>query len=107
LGGAGAKKGVTAWRQVYRALEHSNAKNACLDRKVMAKFPKPIEDFANSFITLQEKRHEADYDPHRKFTKSEVKQDIATARQAILDYQKENMKDRRAFCVWVLLKKRR
>jgi hypothetical protein len=38
----------------------------------VTKFPKEIEDFANAFLAMQDKRHSADYDPHAKFTKSEV-----------------------------------
>lgn len=73
---------------------------------MMAKFPREIEDFANAFATLQEKRHKADYDPYTTLTKSEVSQDIALARQAIQAFQAQHVKDKRAFCVWVLFKHR-
>ena len=39
----------------------------------LSKFPQGIEDFAHAFVSLQEKRHLADYDPSAKFTKLEVK----------------------------------
>jgi hypothetical protein len=106
LGGAGASKGVMAWRQTYRALEHNFAKGACSDG-IISKFPKAIEDFANAFVTMQEKRHAADYDPYTKLTKSEVLQDILLVEQTIRDFQKEKPKDRRAFCALVLFKKRK
>lgn len=106
LGGPGASKGVMAWRQVYRSLEHGFAKNACSE-KMISKFPKAIEDFANAFVTMQEKRHSADYDPYIKLTKSEVALDIAITEQVIADFKLENMKDKRAFCTWVLFKKPR
>lgn len=106
LGGDGADKGQMAWRQVYRALEHNNAKNACRNRDVLEKFPKKVEDFANHFVGMQEKRHQADYDPYVTLTKSEVLQDIAITKQVLVDFMRETKKDRRAFCVWVLFKNR-
>ena len=45
-----------AWRQVYRALDHGPAKNACADAAVVARFPAAIQDFANLFKEMQEKR---------------------------------------------------
>jgi disulfide oxidoreductase YuzD len=106
VGGVGADKSKKAWAQVYRALDHGTTKNACLQNDVIRKFPKSIEDFANVFVTLQKKRHDADYDPFSKFTKTEVLQDIATVEQAIFDFGNVNTKDRRAFCAFVLFKKR-
>ena len=106
LGGDGADKGQMAWRQTYRALEHGAAKSACSDG-IMSKFPKAIEDFANAFVTMQEKRHSADYDPLVKLTKSEVLQDIGLVEQTVRDFMKESKKDRRAFCALVLFKKRK
>jgi hypothetical protein len=106
VGGDGAARSKPAWKQVYRALEHNAAKNACRDGDIVPKFPKAIEDFANVFVTLQTKRHAADYDPMAKFSKSEVVQDIATVTQAIADFHSAPMKDKRAFCAFVLFKKR-
>lgn len=55
---------------------------------------------------MQEKRHDADYDPYVKFTKSAVVADIALVRQAITDFIAEPTKDRRAFAAHVLFKSR-
>ena len=49
----------------------------------MSKFPQPIQDFANVFVTMQAKRHEADYNPFHKTTKSEVIIDINAVEAAI------------------------
>jgi uncharacterized protein (UPF0332 family) len=105
VGGAGAAKSKHAWRQVYRALDHGLAKTACKD-SIITKFPKPIEDFANTFVTMQLKRHDADYDPFCHLTKSEVVQNIATVIQAINDFSAAPVKDRRAFCAHILFKRR-
>ncbi len=106
LGGDGAKRSRHAWRQIYRALDHGKAKDACNQHKVLAKFSKPIEDFANLFNSMQVKRHEADYDPHISLFKSDVVNDVALVKQAIIDFKGQPIKDRRAFCVHVLFKVR-
>lgn len=105
IGSTGAERSKHAWQQVYRAIDHGFAKGACKD-DIITKFPKTIEDFANAFITMQEKRHSADYDPFAKLEKSVVVQDIATVRQTIIDFGTAPIKDRRAFCAFVLFKRR-
>jgi len=105
VGGMNATRSKHAWRQTYRALEHGFTKSACKDG-LITKFPKAIEDFANTFVTMQEKRHAADYDPAVRLTKSEVVADIKTTEQAIKEFQKVPAKDRRAFAAHVLFKKR-
>lgn len=106
IGGTSADRSEEAWKQVYRSLDHKFAKDRCIDKLMLKKFPKQIEDFANHFVTLQGKRHSADYDPGASFTKLEVTTDIAIAEQAILDFSSVPAKHRRAFCAYVLLKKR-
>jgi hypothetical protein len=72
----------------------------------MKKFPKGIEDFANKFVELQVKRHEADYDPSKTFYKSAVLQDVADATTVIEKFRAEPISDRRAFAASVLFKLR-
>lgn len=105
VGGQNAAKSKHAWKQVYRALDHGPAKTAC-GNNLVQKFPKPIEDFANLFVVMQSKRHSADYDPTCKLTKSEVVQDIISVEQAIGAFSGADVKDRRAFCAFVLFKTR-
>ena len=107
IGVGGENHRKSAWHQVYRALEHGFAKSQCKNREMIKKFPKNIEDFANIFVLLQEKRHRADYDPSATFLKSEVKADIDQADQAIGLFNAVSAGDRRAFCVYVLLKDRK
>ena len=73
---------------------------------MLQKFPKEIEDFANAFVTMQAKRHEADYDPFASFEKSSVEADIVMVELAVVRFKSAKTKDRRAFCVYALLKKR-
>ena len=105
VGGPGANRSESAWRQTYRALEHGFAKAACKDRLV-DDFAQGIQDFSGIFVTMQEKRHAADYDPSIRLTKSEVVADIGTARKAIIGFRAVSTKDRRAFSAHVLFKKR-
>ena len=105
IGSAGADRSKHAWYQVYRAIEHGFAKGACKDG-LITQFPKSIEDFANAFVSMQNKRHSADYDPNVKLAKSVVVQDIETVKQVIVDFSTAPIKDRRAFCAFVLFKKR-
>jgi hypothetical protein len=107
IGGSGSQKSVDAWRQVYRSLEHGATKDRCKDGSMIKKFPKPIEDFANAFVQLQDRRHSADYDPMASFTKVQVAADILLVEGAIAAFKSAPLKDRRAFCAYVLLRKPR
>lgn len=82
------------------------AKDNCRKQNVVKKFPKDVEDFANTFVTLKIKRHSADYDPYEKFYKSAVIQDIADAKDVIERFKSVPVKDRRAFTAFVLFKLR-
>ncbi len=91
---------------MYRALEHGAAKQACKRQDIIKKFPREIEDFSNAFITMQAKRHKADYHPSEKLYKSSVRQDIANVKDVIERFQKSTVMDRRAFAAYVLFKTR-
>jgi hypothetical protein len=73
---------------------------------MMRKFPEVIENFANAFVELQEKRHSADYDPFARFNNAEVSVDIDLAADAITGFMLASMKHRRAFCAYALFKDR-
>jgi hypothetical protein len=106
VGGCNAAKSNSAWRQVYRALEHGRAKNACKAIETIKKFPIGIQDFASVFVTMQAKRHEADYEPEMTLLPSAVDSDIRAAESAIVDFMACPKKDTTAFAVWVLFKTR-
>lgn len=107
IGGPGSIKSKPAWRQVYRALEHGYAKNICQNGPKIPNFPQEIQDFANMFVTMQEKRHRADYDPEEKVYKSAVLLDISGVKTAITDFEQAPLKDRRAFAAYVLFRSRK
>lgn len=96
-----------AWRQVYRGLEHGPAGKACENKAIMKKFPSPIRKFGKIFVEMQKARSRADYDPHSKFSKSLVEDYINRAEEAIKDFNKADVKDLNAFCVYVLFRLRK
>lgn len=94
-----------AWNQAYRAVEHGYAKNQCKD-KVMDDFPETIRNFAIHFVQLQELRHEADYDPAISFTIQEARKAIWDTEVMISKLMNSEVRDRKAFSVWITMKKR-
>ena len=69
----------------------------------MKEFPPDIEDFANRFAELQEKRHKADYDPSFSLTRHDVITVIDAAAAAITKLECANIKHQRAFAVWTVV----
>jgi len=55
---------------------------------------------------MQIRRHDADYDPIGKYTKSEVLKDIDDIETAIAGFLSAPRKDRQAFSAYVLMKTR-
>ena len=103
VGGPGANRSQPAWRQAYRGLQHGTARQRCERQNIIIKFPDEIQDFAERFVDMQQKRHEADYDPDATFSKSDVIQDITDAEDVIHCFNSVPVRDRRAFAVYVLL----
>lgn len=106
IGGGNANRNGSAWRQVYRALDHGFARSQCQDQRVEA-FPPSIQAFARLFADMQVKRHLADYDPFKQFAKSEVVLTIGQVRSVILLFQQVSIRERRAFAAFVLMRMRR
>ena len=102
VGGAGANRSAQAWRQAYRALQHTTVRQCCAN-PIIERFPGGIQDFAGRFTDMQRKRESADYDPDGTFYKSDVLDDIDTTENVISQFLKVPLKDRRAFAVYVLL----
>ena len=106
LRGGDRSRSQAAWVQVYRALEHGVAKNACKQARNKG-FPPRIVHFAESFVTMQEERHGADYDPQSLYNRADVMAFIVDAAQAIADLGRAARADRRAFVALVLLREPR
>ena len=104
IGKTKAARSQSAWRQAYRALDHGFAKDQCRKKSIMDRFPAGIQDFASQFVELQERRHEADYDPFSKLTRHDVLTAIDAANAAIRRLQASPNTDRTAFAVWTVMK---
>ena len=103
-GATRARRSQQAWRQTYRALNHSSIRRR-ISRREFRLFPSEMQDFADVFISMQAKRHKADYDPDPdiQFTKSDALSDIRKAEEVIIQYGKTSRSDRRAFAIYLLL----
>ncbi len=98
-----------AWQQVYRAVQHGLVKQQCSKGRVrQAGFPPEINAFCAMFLHLQERRHEADYDPLASFTLNDAQALVHLAEQAVSLLRDRNIDSRhkRALVAWVLLPKR-
>lgn len=102
LAGTGPSRPERAWLQVYRAVDHGQAKSRCKDARTKG-FPAKIQAFSDAFVALQEQRHRADYSPDRHFTKQEAVEIVKLARSTVSAIGSAPTKDRRAFAIHILL----
>lgn len=98
---------------LYRSIDHAALRRLCEEAKKQtpsAKYRKYVEKglgpniqaFASAFLDLQEKRHEADYDPLARMKISDARVAIATARSAIQRFNKAPGWKQRAFLTLLL-----
>ena len=106
MGGLHAGRGTDAWILTYRALNHRSAKARCSNKENLKQFSAHIRVFAETFARMQEHRHHADYAPDAGFRKSEAIQRINEAENAIRNFEKESLAERRAFAAYILFKGR-
>jgi hypothetical protein len=103
----GAKYARTApWNRVYRALDHKAAKTALQSSEATA-LSSVIADFGNAFAVLQERRHQADYDPapfQHYFSGTEAL--VELAHSAIRKLDTLGSDGRRSLAVLILFKQR-
>ncbi len=105
VGPAGTERSSPAWRQTYRALDHGAAKTACIQADKLG-FPREIVACADTFVLLQQRRHDADYDPTFTTTRADAIAIIADAETAIDKLTRATQKDRTAFAILLLLRRR-
>ena len=103
-GSAGKVGNRPAWSQVYRALEHGQARKRC--ENLPSWFPDEVREFGQTFAEMQSKRHLADYDPDRLVRKSEVVADLNDVRAVIDRFLGTSREVRRDFAIHVLMKMR-
>jgi uncharacterized protein (UPF0332 family) len=104
--GVGSDRPDKAWSQTYRSLQHGDARIACETAHKLG-FSSNLVSCAVAFVDLQKLRHDADYDPDIRFNRAEALDAIERTDKAIRDLKSSSKKDRRAFAVLLLLKRRR
>ena len=82
-----------AWERVYRRLDHGRARNNL--RAVLNRLSPTGEYFARTFIDLQDRRQEADYDPNFTISPSDTVNIITQAETAIRDFVQLTQEERR------------
>ena len=92
-----------AWLQAYRGVNHRLAFDMLTRQVGPLAFPPEIVRFGLTFKILQEKRHEADYDPSSTFRKADVAALIDDAERAIASFLAAPPRNRRALAILVLL----
>jgi len=111
IGSVRAGRTERAWAQTYRALNHGAVKNACKrwveQLGTGAGFPQEILDFADFFVTMQQARHDADYNPLKRYTRQEVLLLISGAQIAILNFESADLRHKKAFAALILFGSRK
>ncbi|MFM9976090.1 MAG: hypothetical protein ACKVON_16140 [Beijerinckiaceae bacterium] len=93
--------------QAYRFLEHGTAKARCLEARASARqFPAGIVQFSETFVKLQERRLEADYDPAIVIVRGAAEILVNNAEAAIAAFDREAPEHRRAFAIFAALKQK-
>ncbi len=93
-----------AWERVYRRLDHGRAQNNL--RGVINQLSPPGENFARTFVDLQNLRQQADYDPHFSITDTITLNSIELAESAISAFALLSEEERRFIAAQSLFDRR-
>ena len=111
----GTLKKILRYALVYRSVSHKWLTDLCdeLSKQTpkakfqpylpLGGFERDFKAFASSASELKERRHEADYDPLKRFKSADANLVIETGRSAIARYGKVSVKQRKAFLTMLLL----
>ena len=105
VGATRGRRSQRAWLQAYRSLDHRLAAAQCR-RPIIRRFPAEIQLFGEVFIKNQQMRHDADYNPDASFARSEVLHLIDQTERVVLDFERSDTVDKRAFAVYVMFRSR-
>jgi len=86
VGTSGAAQKTPAWTRVYRALNHQTIKKAC-GLKEAQNYSQDLAVFIDLFPGLQERRHQADYDPTVRYKQGEALSAADDAERALTGLQ--------------------
>ena len=105
VGDAAMASNAELWVRTYRALDHRPARDR-LNSYTSAGAP-ALSNFASRFGTLQSQRHDADYNPRRTFSRSQVISMIDRAETATQAFYNMPAPQRRTLAVHLLLSRSR
>ena len=105
VGNAASGNNAELWARTYRALDHRPAKDRLASYN-SAGAP-AMSNFANRFGNLQSHRHDADYNPRRMFSRSQVINMINRAAAATPAFYDMPSPQRRTLAVNLLLTRSR
>jgi hypothetical protein len=94
-----------AWDRVYRGLEHGLAKDQLQQDQQL--FSQETSRFGRAFGQLQDVRRLADYHPIEIFTEEQASTWIERAEEAIRDFLRVSIEERRAVAIQSLIRRRR
>lgn len=90
---------------VHRSLEHARAKDVCKRVASDKRWSASAADIGVVFVTLQEARHKADYDPRARFLLSDVRGLFLDAEDAIMKLR-EHFDDKPLFLTRLMIRER-
>jgi hypothetical protein len=96
IGVANDPRNSPEWAGTCRALDHGRARSQAIPSAIN-RFPATIIGFAETFVYLQELRHDADYNPLSVFTRSETGAAISRAEAAVERFIATANRNRRSF----------
>ena len=96
---------ASLWMDTYRTLNHRTAKNRLTQYIQMIQDP-AVLGFASLFGNLQEQRLSADYDPRKRFVRSQVITLIDRAEAATRAFSATSAQTRRTLAVYLLVRPR-
>lgn len=111
-------RGTNRYALVYRSIDHQKVKEICgkvkspaVPRDISpyspsAGFDSDIRGFASVLYELQQKRHDADYNPSIRVRTSDARLAISAARYALHRLQAANSASREAFLALLLFRVR-
>jgi hypothetical protein len=118
IGKTGQARRSRAYRLLYRGFEHSAVKRVCREagktilNENLAKstglrqFPESLQIAARGLVLLQDKRHEADYEPVLRLTKSDARVALLMAEHCIAALNAADNSLRRIFLMSMLFSPR-
>lgn len=94
-----------AYRSLYRQVEHGHVERQC--RKIIEerKLSQPFLAFATHFVSLKNKREEADYDPLQTFDVEKVRNDLEVIETRLAGFWSAPKAERAAFAFLVGLRR--